>query len=103
MLAREGNGQRKVLNGSICVNPHHHAPLDYDALLLPLARTLAALDYTADAVVWRVLQSLGWTGTALSAAPDAATGAAAFDLLCQRVRQLGACMRACLSVAGRRC
>ncbi len=33
---KEGNGQRKVQNGAICVNPYHYAPIEILSLVRPL-------------------------------------------------------------------
>lgn len=86
---KEGNGQRKVQNGAICVNPYHYAPIEILSLVRPLVDVLNVLDYTNDDVVWRCLQNLGWNGSDFVGSPgDFATANSHFDQLCLRVRHL---------------
>ena len=59
---KEGNGQRKVTNGAVCVNPYHYTPIEPLSLLRSLAPTLILLEYTNDVHVWQALQQLGWNG-----------------------------------------
>ena len=63
---KRGNGQRKVRNGPVCVNPYCYKPADAYAILTPLASTLTTLGLTNDKVISKTLEHMGWSGTGFS-------------------------------------
>lgn len=85
---KRGNGQLKIKQGPVCVNPFCYKPADERAVLAPLASTLTSLGLGADVEIAKVLKRVGWTNDAgfntpepkqyqLSSAAAAAGGAAA--------------------------
>lgn len=90
MGIKEGNGQRKVPRGAVCVNPYHYYPLDYLKIMEPLVAALVTLEYASDPIVAQILQHLGWNGASFvpPASTDKDFAKNGFEVLTARVRQL---------------
>ena len=84
---KQGNGQRKVSKGAVCINPFHYVPTDFLKLMVPLMSYLHALNMHTDATITKVAKELGWNGEHLSCTDEVAA-AQAFETVAARVRQM---------------
>lgn len=87
---KKGNGQRKVRNGPVCVNPFHYTPNgDMFELMRPLIATLDILGYSSDTYITQVCTQLHWDPTKQQFGSRNHTIARkAFDMIVSRVRQM---------------
>eukprot|EP00038_Savillea_parva_P018470 m.23848 g.23848 ORF g.23848 m.23848 type:complete len:933 (-) comp4109_c0_seq1:197-2995(-) len=86
---KQGNGQRKVAKGAVCVNPYHYTPNKWILVLESMLVTLDALGITQDPIVNKIAASLGWDGTALAnLGVSDGVYEQAFDIISHRVRKM---------------
>ena len=84
---KQGNGQRKISKGAVCINPFHYVPTDFLKLMIPLMSYLHALNMHTDATIAKIAKELGWNGEHLSCTDEVAA-AHAFETVAARVRQM---------------
>ena len=84
---KQGNGQRKVPKGSICINPYHYTPTNFLKMMKPLMGYLQQLGMHQDKVIAPIAQHLGWNGEEFGN-QDELLASKGFDLLTSRVRQM---------------
>eukprot|EP00035_Acanthoeca_spectabilis_P030894 m.11452 g.11452 ORF g.11452 m.11452 type:complete len:830 (+) comp4441_c0_seq2:243-2732(+) len=86
---KQGNGQRKVARGAVCVNPYHYTPNKWGLVLEALFETLDVLEITEDEAVGKIASSLGWDGKNMA---DLGVSdemyEQAFQIVCHRVRKM---------------
>mmetsp|Transcript_35422 Transcript_35422/g.106691 ORF Transcript_35422/g.106691 Transcript_35422/m.106691 type:complete len:795 (+) Transcript_35422:323-2707(+) len=86
---KQGNGQRKVARGAVCINPYHYTPNKWGVVLDALFKTLDVLGITDDHAVGKVAHSLEWNGSTIAdlGVPNEVYEQA-FELVCHRVRKM---------------
>ena len=84
---KQGNGQRKIPKGSVCINPYHYTPTNFLKITKPLMGYLQQLGMHEDRVIAPIAQHLGWNGEEFTN-QDEMLASKGFELLTSRVRQM---------------
>ena len=84
---KQGNGQRKISKGVVCINPFHYVPTDFLKLMVPLMGYLHDLNMHTDGIIAKIAEELGWNGEHIGCTDEVAA-AQAFETLTARVRQM---------------
>lgn len=86
---KQGNGQRKIPKGPVCINPFHYHPTDFAIVMLPLLAHLQMLGFHEDKELKVIYHHLGWDGKTFTKPGLTDTlMSKGFDLICSRVRKL---------------
>lgn len=84
---KQGNGQRKLPKGSVCINPYHYHATNFIKIMTPLMAYLQELGMHKDRVISSIAQHLGWNGENFSVNNEE-LAARGFQLLTTRIRQM---------------
>lgn len=84
---KQGNGQRKIPKGSVCINPYHYHATHFVKIMTPLMNYLQMLNMHQDKIIRQIADHLDWNGTNFSS-DDEELASRGFNLLTRRVRQM---------------